>query len=174
MRLLLLKYTEVLMNADPKFNAMDTVHDDTINQRRASSWESNSVTWSKTIKACLTAHWETPFLISALLPDLSLISHSSTSSTPIRTLAVRHCISKWNISKQICCTLLHLYSTEACSFFFLRFSLSILQEVWHSKCMILKSPIWHTSVGFCHWNTCICHAVGHYRGCLGQAEPESI
>lgn len=80
-------------------------------------------------------------------PDFSLISHSSTTSTPIHTLAERHCISKWNISEQIYYTLLHLYSTEACFFPPLPFSLSSLREIfWHLQCVILK-------LGFCTFVT---------------------
>lgn len=86
-----------------------------------------------------TAHSETSsfffFLRFSFAPDLSLISHSNTTSTHIRTLAVRHCISKWNISKQICYTLLHLWSTEACFFFLslLRFSLFLTRGLLKLK-----------------------------------------
>lgn len=114
--------------------------------------ESQTVWWS----ILILGRWSRPvclfystlrntFSHFSFAPDLSLISHSSTTSTPIRTLAVRHCISKWNISKQIYYTLLHLYSTEAC-FFFFGFSLCILQEVFltlnYTFCVRLKSSHW--------------------------------
>lgn len=111
-------------------------------------------------------------------PDLSLISHSSTTSTPIRTLALRHCISKWNISKQICYILLHLWSTEACFFFFTIFSIHLTRGLLALKMYDTKiiNLMYFVMIGkilpLKQWGTCSFRAVGHCSGHCSRAEPE--
>lgn len=97
-----------------------------------------------------TPDWETAFVISALLltyllsPTQAQQVHPSVHWQRGIASASEIVLNKFTTHSYTCIPLRPV-------FFFIRFSLSVLQEVFrHSKCVTRKSAMW---LRFCHWNT---------------------